>query len=463
MLIFKCAFIILSSTYILSLCFQIAKETNSLDTGLAFLYVASGAIAGKIIYDRYQQIHVLGSLTPNPNVTSFANRIASLSASFLSLGFLVYLLLFMFKVDNRCLTALNIFICAFGTLYLWVQCIITTYISTLFYDKNLLTLRQCFTNVSFLLLIIMAIFGTITSFLPEASTSGLHVCVIITSLCSYSLTAIFCLYLMSFEKEYKYFAVDLRSELLLDDACSLNNASLSDVDKAVPAQGTVTRTIDKASNTLSYGTFGNINGSLDQVDNDVRTPEEEVLLDNTDSGMSSEENEDSHNASVYNNNNNLHSVSRTVDETKCLKNDTQCAVRWNEIPCCSKDVINKNVNVDHDEMYSGYKSADILNDNEIINSEFIVIDLTCDVDNACESSKFSEEIIGTNVYSVDCDSSSIISVESGQTIVPVANNEIVVSENQKLVSLSLSILLAALLQAMRCFAQFIEDIVIPQR
>ncbi|KOB79044.1 DNA damage-regulated autophagy modulator protein 1, partial [Operophtera brumata] len=46
---------------------------------------------------RYQQIHILGSLTPNPNVTSFVNKIASTSASFLSLGFLVYFFLFLFK------------------------------------------------------------------------------------------------------------------------------------------------------------------------------------------------------------------------------------------------------------------------------------------------------------------------------------------------------------------------------
>ncbi|XP_013138188.1 PREDICTED: uncharacterized protein LOC106103073 [Papilio polytes] len=234
MLIFKCALIVLSATYIFSLCLQVAKETNSLDTGLAFLYVASGAIAGKIIYDRYQQIHVLGSLTPNPNVTSFANRIATFSASFLSLGFLAYLLLFLFKVDSHCLIALNIFICAFGTLYLWVQCVLTTYISTLFYDKNLLILRQCLANVSFLLLILMAIFGTITSFMTEDSSNSFRVCLVITYLCSYLLTAIFCIFLISFQKEYEYFAVGLRSELLLDDACSLNNASVSEVDGLLP-------------------------------------------------------------------------------------------------------------------------------------------------------------------------------------------------------------------------------------
>ncbi|CAG5028224.1 unnamed protein product [Parnassius apollo] len=246
MWLFKCALIILSSTYILSLCFQIAKETNSLETGLAFLYMASGAIAGKILYDRYQQIHILGSLTPNPNVTSFANRIASFSATLMSLGFLVYLFLFLFKVDNICLIALHIFICAFGTLYLWVQCIITTYISTLFYDKHLLILRQFLANTSFLLLIIMAIFGTISSFLPEAGSSVFHVCFIITSLCTYSLTAFFCIFLMSFEKEYEYFAVGLRSELLLDDACSLNNASLADVDSLFGTQDILSSTISSA-------------------------------------------------------------------------------------------------------------------------------------------------------------------------------------------------------------------------
>ncbi|CAG5028228.1 unnamed protein product [Parnassius apollo] len=193
--------------------------------------------------------------------------------------------------------------------------------------------------------------------------------------------------------------------------------------------------------------------------------DEKVLLDNNDSGMSSEENEDSFNASVYNNNNLNINMTSTVDDkkgviTKCLANQTQCIVNWNEIPCCSKDV-NKNVNV-KDDLYR-YKSANILNDNDIINNEFTVIDMTCDVDNVCESSKFGEDIIDTNVYNVDCDNSITHSVGMSQSLVPVVNNEVVVSENQKLVSLSLSILLAALLQAMRCFAQFIEDIVIPQR
>ncbi|KPI94018.1 hypothetical protein RR46_13183 [Papilio xuthus] len=172
--------------------------------------------------------------------------------------------------------------------------------------------------------------------------------------------------------------------------------------------------------------------------------------------MSSEENDDSFNASVYNNNLNI--TNNIEGVTKCLTNESHSAVHWNEIPCCSKDVINSNV---RDEVYR-LKSADILNDNEIINSEFIVIDLTCDVDDVSES-KFGQDVIGTNVYNIDCDNASILSVESSRSLVPVVKNEIVVSENQKLVSLSLSILLAAILQAMRCFAQFLEDIVVPQR
>ncbi|XP_072932714.1 uncharacterized protein [Epargyreus clarus] len=243
MLIFKCALISLSSTYILSLCLQIVKETSSLDTGLVFLYVASAALAGKILYDRYQQIHVLSSLTINPNVTSFANRIASFSASFLSLGFLVYILLFLFKVDDHCLMALTIFMYGFGTLYLWVQCIISTYISTLYYEKNVLVLRQCLANVSFLVLVVMAIFGTVTSFLPEDSSSAVYICFVITTLCSYTLAAMFCIFILTFEKDYIYFSEGIRSDTFLDDACSLNNASLEDVNSLYGAQELVSNSI----------------------------------------------------------------------------------------------------------------------------------------------------------------------------------------------------------------------------
>ncbi|KAL4716115.1 hypothetical protein ACJJTC_013892 [Scirpophaga incertulas] len=194
-------------------------------------------LAGKIVYDRYQQIHVLGSLTPNPNVTSFANKIASFSASFLSAGFLIYFCLFLFKVDNyHYLTALSIVICGFGTLYIWMQCIITTYVATLYYDKYLSILRQCLANLSFLLLIVMAIFGMITSFLPRGGSSGVYLCVVVTSLCSYMLAAIFCVFILSFEKEYEYFAEGLRSDMLIDDDCSVDEGSLADVDSLYGTQ-----------------------------------------------------------------------------------------------------------------------------------------------------------------------------------------------------------------------------------
>ncbi|XP_047530931.1 uncharacterized protein LOC125066732 isoform X2 [Vanessa atalanta] len=208
MLIFKCALIVLTSTYILSLCSQVVNETNFFDTGLAFMYIASGAFA-----------------------------------SFLSLGFLVYFFLFLFKVDEQCLTALNIFICGFGTLYMWVQCIITTYICTLFYDRRLTVVRQCLANVSFPVLVLMAIFGTVSSFLPEDGSKGVYVCHVVSSLCSYILAGIFCIFLLSFERDYEYFSEGLRSDLLLDDACSLNNASLSDTDSIFGTQELISNSI----------------------------------------------------------------------------------------------------------------------------------------------------------------------------------------------------------------------------
>ncbi|CAB3254770.1 unnamed protein product [Arctia plantaginis] len=444
MLIFKCGLIILTSTYIVSLCFQVSQEISSLDTGLAFLYIASGAIAGKIIYDRYQQIHILGSLTINPNVTSFANRIASFSASFFSMGFLVYFLLFLLKVDSNCLTALNIFVCGFGTLYIWMQCIITTYISTLYYDKKLTVFRQCLANVSFLILIVMAIFGTVTSFLPISGSSGIYICFVITSLCSNLLAAIFCVFILSFEKEYEYFAEGLRSELLLDDDCSLNNATLSDVDSIFGAQESISSTIVIK---------GNI--SCD-------------LVEDNDSGMSSEETDDSLKVnirSIINDN-----VSSSVDDkqeviTKCLTIEPHCAEHRNEIPSCSK-AVNVSVFIDKADARSHLRNPDnLIIDNRV--SDFFVIDLTCDVAGVHASSKpkgeRSKKTVGTKDYKVDRDYSSIANVESSQCLVPVVNNELANTENQKLLSLSLSILLAALLQAMRCFAQFLEDIVVPQR
>ncbi|KAJ2951079.1 hypothetical protein O0L34_g5459 [Tuta absoluta] len=126
---------------------------------------------------------------------------------------------------------------------------------------------------------------------------------------------------------------------------------------------------------------------------------------------------------------------------KCLS-EPQSAEHRNEIPCCSNDF---NVSVLVEE--------DVLNesDGEEKVTEFIVIDLTCDVNN--ESKADSK--------AVNCDN-LCIDLDSSQSLVPV-HNEMVRSDSQKLVSLSLSILLAALLQAMQCFAQFLEDIVVPQR
>ncbi|XP_041979986.1 uncharacterized protein LOC121733705 [Aricia agestis] len=232
MLIFRCGLVVFIATYIYSISLKYNKETFFLNSGLVFLYSVSGILAGKIIYDRYQQIHILGSLTQNPNVTSFANRIASFSASLLSLGFLVYIILLSFKVNEHCLRAVNIFICGFGSLYLWVQCILTRYICTLFYDKRLSVLRQCLANVSFPVLTVMATFGTVSSILPEDSSNGMYVCRIAITLSSYILTAIFIVFILSFKKDYEYFAEGLRSEMLLDDACSLS-ASLSDVDSSI--------------------------------------------------------------------------------------------------------------------------------------------------------------------------------------------------------------------------------------
>lgn len=128
------------------------------------------------------------------------------------------------------------------------------------------------------------------------------------------------------------------------------------------------------------------------------------------------------------------SDSNVANNEKCLTSNNQSAVLWNEIPSCS----NVNVNV--------------TNDHDVIDSKFIVINV---YDSDSDSDSIHDEV-GTNAYN-----NTLVS-NTSNCLVPV-NNEIVKSESQKLVSLSLSILLAALLQAMRCFAQFLEDIVTPQR
>ncbi|XP_050348516.1 uncharacterized protein LOC126772268 [Nymphalis io] len=191
-------------------------------------------------------------------------------------------------------------------------------------------------------------------------------------------------------------------------------------------------------------------------------------MDN-DSGMSSGENDDSMRY-VYNRNRNVSdSLRSTVTDnvvTKCLTNNNRCAVLWNEIPIPScSNVNNNNVLKATGPFRLTLDEADEVDGdgNNIIDSDFIVINVSCDVNNDVCDSRMCESVVGTNVYTVDCDNSSILNLDSNRSLVPVSNNELVKSESQKLVSLSLSILLAALLQAMRCFAQFLEDIVTPQR
>lgn len=216
----------------------------------------------------------------------------------------------------------------------------------------------------------------------------------------------------------------------------------------MPPAGTTVTT--KAVNSPSYGSFGNTNINTNDVKK--RNNQDKDIIDN-DSGMSSEENDDSLKYDASANNKNNIDISSTLDDTcevitKCLNNEPHRAEHWNEIPCCSNDINNLSVIIDEKTKLLDVDVGEV--------SEFIVIDLTCDVNNDTSKS----EKLRTNSCTVD--HLSINSLGSSQSLVPV-NNEIVRSDNQKLVSLSLSILLAALLQAMRCFAQFIEDIVVPQR
>nr|XP_053605015.1 uncharacterized protein LOC128672116 [Plodia interpunctella] len=166
--------------------------------------------------------------------------------------------------------------------------------------------------------------------------------------------------------------------------------------------------------------------------------------------MSSEETEDSLGLVVSDN----YVINTPIADSvtsKCLNNEPQCDELRNEIPCCSNDVTISVINEVKTRSHPDDNGSEL---DKI--SELIVIDLTCNVNDPS-----LRRAVGTKT--IDCDRSSIYSVDSSQSLVPVLNNELVNTENQKLVSLSLSILLAALLQAMRCFAQFLENIVIPQR
>lgn len=226
----------------------------------------------------------------------------------------------------------------------------------------------------------------------------------------------------------------------------------------------------------SYGSFGNTKINIDTIKklNNNNNENQDVVdaLEDNDSGMSSEETDESLklNLSPNNNDNVSKNLSSIVDDkqeviTKCLTIEPHCAEHRNEIPSCSTDVNHVSVFIGDENARSHQAESKDLNVDKSV-SEYIVIDLTCDVDNVRTLSKAKgkkKKVVGTKKRNVDCDYSSIPSVASSQSLVPVANNEIANTENQKLLSLSLSILLAALLQAMRCFAQFLEDIVVPQR
>lgn len=230
----------------------------------------------------------------------------------------------------------------------------------------------------------------------------------------------------------------------------------------MPVAGTDLQTPTKAPQSPSYGSFGHTKIKI--LSNE--SANEDDTVDN-DSGMSSEENEDSLKLIVSDNIDvNISSSVGNKREviTKCLITEPQCDEHWNEIPCCSNDVTNvsvfKQVKTKTESLLSDDTDT-VDGDNKV--SDFIVIDLTCNVNDLRDAKKRERKVVATNASNIDCDLSSIHSIDTSQSLVPVLNNEIVNSENQKLVSLSLSILLAALLQAMRCFAQFLENIVIPQR
>lgn len=225
----------------------------------------------------------------------------------------------------------------------------------------------------------------------------------------------------------------------------------------------------------SYGSFGNTKINIDTIkQSNVKEHREDKVKDaheDNDSGMSSEETDDSLKLNLSPNNNDIVSknLSSIVDDkqeviTKCLTIEPHCAEHRNEIPSCSTAINHVSVFIEDAGARSHLAEPKDLNVDKNV-SDYIVIDLTCDVDNvrALSKGKNKKKVVGTKKRNVDCDYSSIPSIDSSQSLVPVANNEIVNTENQKLLSLSLSILLAALLQAMRCFAQFLEDIVVPQR
>lgn len=232
----------------------------------------------------------------------------------------------------------------------------------------------------------------------------------------------------------------------------------------MPTVGTLPTNANQAPNSPSYGSFGKTKVIVieNKTNNNECLPEEIDVVEDNDSGMSSVDSNESLKNNLINKNvsENLCSTSNNDCEvkTKCLTNESQRDVRWNEIPSCSTDFNDSNVLENENEKTLSNVSDGADSENNL--PEFIVIDLKCDVNDNKLSDDDSN--VGNNESYTDPDCSGIPNVDTNQSLVPI-NNEIANTENEKLLSLSLSILLAALLQAVRCFAQFLEDIVVPQR
>lgn len=169
------------------------------------------------------------------------------------------------------------------------------------------------------------------------------------------------------------------------------------------------------------------------------------LVYNNDSGMSSSDTED------FSRKLDLDTITsdKKVVLTKCLIEEPVCA-NWNQIPSSSNDV---NLSICEEDT-SGLELDDTIDectDNQV--SDYYVIDLSCDANDLVNRSDLNLDVT-SSLEQNSCES---------QALLPIRNNELVRSEREKLVSLSLSILLAAVLQAVRCFAQFLENFVVHPR
>lgn len=230
MIIFKVAYILLPATFLLTLCSLLSNITELFDT-IIFLCISSGALTGKIIYDRYKNIQCIS--TSQHTTAAFANKISAVSSMFLFSSFLLYLVLVIIKVDKSCLTALNLFACGFGTLYIWMQSIITNDVSSIYYNKNLLSLRRLIASASLFVLIATAVFGTASVFFPAngiGAKTGNNICIFVTTLCSYIAVALFSILLLSFEIDTDYFKGLESTRALLDDACTFDNSMATETE-----------------------------------------------------------------------------------------------------------------------------------------------------------------------------------------------------------------------------------------